>query len=235
MSTPVSSSAGMIKLPPVSYQTPLHRALLTCGIATSLIWLGTDILASLRYAGYDYPLDPISSLSAVDSPVKTIIMPLSMIYIVFKICFAFGVWVSASQKRDLRIVAVLLFAFSLTDVASSFFPLNLNEPLGSFTNIMHSILAGGVNVILILLLIGFGARAGGKWFRIYSYATLLGMVVMGVLPLLSGFNLSFDQIPEGFGVGERINAYGYMLWMLVLSIVLLRHSPKIHSDHLVVS
>jgi hypothetical protein len=234
MSMPVRSSAGLIRQPPVTHQTPVHRALLICGIAASLIWMGTDILAALRYDGYHYPLDPISSLSAVDSPVRAMMQPLSMIYLVLKISFACGVWVSASQKRDLRIIAALLFAFSLTDVASYFFPFYPNEPLGSFTNLMHSILAGGASVILILLIVAFGAGAGGKWFRIYSYATLLGMVLMGILPLLSGIKLSTDQIPEWFGVGERINAYGYMLWMLVLSAVLLRQSPKIHSGHLVV-
>jgi hypothetical protein len=230
MKARVIGSTGMLRFFQVIQQPQVHRALLASGIASSLVWLSSDILAAMRYDSYDYPLDPISSLSAVDSPVRAMIIPLSILYLVLKISFSFGVWGSANQKRDLRIVAGLLFAFSLTDVASYFFPFYPNEPFGSFTNLMHSILAGGVTVLLILLIIGYGAGAGGKRFRTYSFATLLVMVVMGVLPLISGMKLSTDQIPEWFGVGERINAYGYMLWILVLAIVLLQRRSKIPSN-----
>jgi hypothetical protein len=196
--------------------------LLVCGILTSLIWLGTDIIAALRYEGYSYPFDPISGLSAIDSPTKSFVTSLSYVYIVLKAVFALGVWNSAGQKRSLRITAGLLFAWVLTDLVASFVPWHPAEALGTFVNIMHGLFAGGITVLLIFLTIGFGATANGTWFRFYSYGTLLLMIILGALPLVSGFQITMDQPPEGFGVGERINAYGYMLWMMVLAIVLLR-------------
>ena len=225
METQITGSNDMVGSA-VTRHLMVRKVLLVCGIVASLIWLGTDILAALHYEGYSYPLDPISGLSAIDAPTRPFVIPLLNIYLGLKIAFALGVWISAGQKRTLRITAGLLFAFGLTDLASYFFPWHPAEPVGMSVNVMHAVLAGGLTVLLILLTIGFGASADGKWFRFYSYGTLLVMIVVGALPLLGGFRIAADQPPEWFGAGERINAYGYMLWMMVLAIVLLGIRPR---------
>ena len=204
-----------------------RKALLVCGIFASLIWLGTDIIASLRYEGYNFPFDPISGLSAVDAPTRAFIPPFINLYLMLKAAFSPGVWNAAGKNRSLRVTAGLLLASAITDLAGSFFPWNPTETLGSFVNMMHAILAGGITVLLIFLTIGFGANANGKRFRRYSYATLLLMLILGALPLVGGVQITADQPPEWFGVTERVNAYGYMLWMMVLAIVLLRNQVRI--------
>jgi hypothetical protein len=216
----------MVGSPAAPHSQIAQKVLFVCGILASLVWLGTDTLAALHYEGYSYPFDPISGLTAIGSPTRPFAVPLLGFYLGLKIAFAWGIWISAGQKRALHITAGLLFAFGLTDFVSFFFPWHPAEPVGMYINVMHGILAGGITVLLILLTIGFGASAGGKWFRIYSYGTLLVMIVMGALPLLGGFQIAADQIPEWFGAGERINAYGFMLWLVVLAIVLLRIQPK---------
>jgi hypothetical protein len=125
-------------------------------------------------------------------------------------------------------MAGLFFASGAIDLAASFFPWNPAEALlGSLTNIMHGILAGGAAVVLILLTIGFGAGADGRWFRLYSYGTLLVMIVSGgVMALFDPPSITATQPPPWFGVTERINGYGFMLWMVVLAIVLLRTQPE---------
>jgi hypothetical protein len=200
----------------------LRKLLLACGLLASLTWLGTDVFASLSYEGYRYPMDPISGLSATDAPTRSFVVPLDNLYAVLKIVFAVGVWVSAGQKRALRITAGLLFAFGLTDLAAYLFPWKPDEALWTFGNVMHGLLAGGLTVLLILMTIGFGANADGKGFRFYSYGTLLILIVVGALPLLAGVQLAGGQPPEWFGAGERINGYGYMLWMIGLAFVLMR-------------
>ena len=205
----------------------VRKALLLCGILASLTWLGTDILASLRYEGYNYPFDPISGLSAVDAPTRSFIPPFINLYLVLKAAFSLGVWNAAGKNRSLRVTAGLLLTSVITDLAGSFFPWNPNETLGTFVNMMHAILAGGVTVLLIFLTIGFGANADGKRFRRYSYATLLLMLILGALPVVGGVQITANQPPEWFGVTERVNAYGYMLWMMVLAIVLLRNQVRI--------
>jgi hypothetical protein len=144
-----------------------------------------------------------------------------------KIAFALGVWMSAGQKRTLRITAGLLFAWGVIDLAANFFPWNPTEAVGTPANIMHAILAGGMSVLLILLTIGFGASADGKWFRFYSYGTLLGFIVSGgVMAFFGAPRIEANLPPPWFGVTERIDAYGFMLWMMVLAIILFRIQPE---------
>jgi hypothetical protein len=55
--------------------------------------------------------------------------------------------------------------------------------VGSLANTLH-IIATAVTVLLILLIIGFGATADGKWFRLYAYATILLLIVTGAWAFL---------------------------------------------------
>ena len=210
----------------VTRRTTAPRVLLACGIASSLIWLGTDLIASLLYEGYSYPFQPISGLTATGAPGRPFVVALDYVYSVLKIAFAVGIWMSAGQKRSLRITAVLLFAWGIIDLVASFFPLNPGEALGTFANIMHAILAGGAAVILMMLAMGFGASADGRWFRWYSYGTLLVMILAGLLmAFVNSTPVEANLPPAWFGLTERINTYGYMIWMLVLAIVLLSARP----------
>jgi len=56
------------------------------------------------------------------------------------------------------------------------------EPL-TLTDTMHIAMAV-VTVLLMLLAIGFGTAALGKWFRLYSIATLVILVAFGTLTFL---------------------------------------------------
>jgi hypothetical protein len=207
-------------------QTKVRKILLVCGILSALIWMGADLLASLLYEGYNYPFQPISGLSALDSPVRSLVIPLVYIYVVLKITFAVGVWKTAGQKRSLQITAGSLFAWGLIDLATYFFPWDPNQDLFTLTNIIHGILAGGLALILMLLTITFGASADGKWFRYYSYGTLLVFLLAGgMMGLLGNPGMEGNQIPWWFGLAERINSYGFMLWMLTLAVILLLVKP----------
>jgi hypothetical protein len=102
--------------------------------------------------------------------------------------------------------------------------LHLGGAEATFTNTMHSILAG-VTVLLFLLAMGFGAFACGKRFRLYSIGTLLTLIVLGAVSgFMAGAQITqqgFTAPPQWFGLIERITIYGSMLWVAVLAIVLL--------------
>jgi hypothetical protein len=84
---------------------------------------------------------------------------------------------------------------------------------------MHSLFAG-IQVTPILVTLGFGAAAFQNWFRFYSIETIL--VLLGAGMVSFWLAASNPQAPQYFGLIERINVYGYLLWVLVLAIVLLR-------------
>ena len=211
----------------VTRHSKVRKTLLVCGILSALIWIGTDILASLLYEGYDYPFQPISGLSTPDSPVRSFLNPLLIPYTVLKIAFALGVWWSAGQKRTLRITASLLFAWGIGDLVAYFFPWKPNESLLTLNNVIHGILSGGLPVLSFLLIIVFGASADGKWFRFYSYGTLLAsFAASGVMAVFGNLQIDGGVIPPWFGLTERINTYGCMLWMLAFAAILLRLKPS---------
>lgn len=202
-----------------------RNLLLICGILASLLYVGTDTLAGMLWEGYSFTDQAVSELSAIGAPTAPFVVPLYLAYDVLMIAFGLGVWGLAGQKRALRVTAGLLVGIGVLGFVWVPFPIHMRGAEITFTDIMHSILAG-VNVLLFLLVIGFGANANGKRFRLYSIGTLLTLLVLGAVSgLMAGPQLTIGGViapPQWFGLGERINIYVSMLWVAVLAIVLLR-------------
>ena len=199
-----------------------RKALLVCGILSSLVYVGTDVLGALRWEGFSYTAQTVSELFAIGAPTRPFVVTLFSIHSVLQIAFGLGVWMSASSKRGLRITAGLLVGMGLVDlVAAPFFPMHLRGAERTPTDTMH-IIGAMVDVLFVLLIIGFGANASGKRFRVYSIGTILVLVVFGTLAGLDGPRLAANLPTPWMGVYERINIYGYMLWMAVLALALLR-------------
>jgi hypothetical protein len=200
----------------------VRKALLICGILASLLYVASDIVAAMRWVGYSYTAQSVSELRAIGAPTRPLLVPLLFIYTVLEIAFGLGVCGAAGRKRALRITGVLLIGLGVVDLSAPFFPMHLGGDLRG--DAMHLILTS-VTVLLILLIIGFGATADGKWFRFYSFVTLLILIVTGALAGLDAPRIAANLPTPWVGVRERINIYGYMLWMMVLAIVLLRVQP----------
>ena len=198
----------------------MKKVLLVCGVLSSLLYVGTDILAGMLWKGYSFTDQAISELSAIGAPTRPLVAPLLIIYIVLLLAFGFGVWRSAGRIRALRVTGGLWILIALIGIAWTPFPMHLGEPVSSLANTIHSIFAG-IQVVSTLLAIGFGAIAYRNWFRFYSIGTILTLLAAGVV----GFWLAATQgeiAPvRWFGVIERINVYGYLLWVAVLAVVLL--------------
>ena len=96
---------------------------------------------------------------------------------------------------------------------------------------MHATLTF-VLVLFILLVIGFGAIAFGKRFRLYSIATMLILLVFGALAGLDVPRVEANLPTPWLGVTERINIFGYLLWVVVLAIALLRVQVERSQDDL---
>ena len=200
----------------------VRKILLGCGIVSSVLYVATVVLAPRRWEGYSSSSQTVSELFAINAPTKPLVVPLFLTYSVLVIAFGMGVWASAGRKLALRVAAVGLIGKEVLGfVVTLFFPIHLRGVKATLTDNMHGILTG-VGVLFMLLAIGFGAAAFGKWFRIYSIATFLLLVVGGVLTGLDQPNLEPNLPTPWMGVWERFNIYAYMLWVVVLAIALLR-------------
>jgi hypothetical protein len=65
---------------------------------------------------------------------------------------------------------------------------------------------------------------------VYAIATILILLVFGILAGLDGSRLAANLPTPWMGVWERINIFGYMLWVVVLTIVLLRVQDTVAPD-----
>ncbi|MBI4500630.1 MAG: DUF998 domain-containing protein [Gemmatimonadetes bacterium] len=202
-----------------------RKALLVCGIAASLLYVTMNIIAPIRYDGYDWVSQVPSELSAIGAPTATFWFWLGMAYTFLVLAFGWGVWKAAGQNRPLRVVGGLIFASGLLGFIWPFGPMHQREVLAAggatFSDTLHLIL-GAVTVPLFLLTMGFGAAAFGKRFRVYSIATVVLGLVFGVLTGVEAPRLQANLPTPWIGVWERINIGVYLLWVVVLAITLLR-------------
>jgi len=198
-----------------------RRALLVCGMVSSLLYIATDVLGAVRWDGYSYTSQSISELMAIGAPSRPLVVPLLLTYDFLVIAFALGVWGSAGRKRALRVVAGLLVGYGVVGLAGPFAPMHQRGVKGTLTDTLH-ITITIVLVFFILLAIGFGTNAFGRRFRLYSVGTILILVGFGALTGLDGPRLAANLPTPWMGVYERINVFGFLLWVAVLAVGLLR-------------
>ena len=200
----------------------VRRILLVCGILSSLLYVATDILAAMQWEGYSSASQTVSELIAINAPTRPFVVPLFLTYSVLVIAFGSGVWQSAGEKCALRFAAIGLIGKEVLGlVVTLFAPIHLRGTELTLTDTMHGALTF-VGVLFMLLAIGYGAKAFGKRFRLYSIGTFLLLVVFGVLTGLDQPRLAANLPTPWMGVWERISIFAYMLWVVVLAIVLLR-------------
>jgi hypothetical protein len=87
-----------------------------------------------------------------------------------------------------------------------------------------------ITVALMLFEIGFGAAALGEGFRLYSIATVVVLAFFGSLTFIDAPGVAANLPTPWLGVWERINVLGFMLWVAVLSVSLLRRRAMVPSQ-----
>jgi hypothetical protein len=208
----------------------VRKILLGCGIVSSVWYVITDVLGTLRYPGYRYTEQQFSELLAVGSPVRPLMIALNEFpYNLLVAASAVGVWTSAAPKRAARITGAMLLGFAVSGMVTGvIFPMNTREALaageGTLRNAMHPV-GTIVMSLFIVLAMAFGSRLLGRRFRYYTYATIAILVVFGGLTSLQVGQLEANEPTPWMGITERINIYATMLWVAVLAIGLLR-APK---------
>lgn len=199
----------------------VRKVLLACGILSSLIYAAMNILGAMRWEGYSSASQTVSELSAIGAPPRPLVVSLGIVYQVLVVAFGWGVWESAGRKRALRVVGGLLVSYGVVGLAAPFAPMHQRGAEPTLTDTMHIVLTI-VTVLLMLLAMGLGAAAFGKRFRLYSIATILTLLVFGSLAGLDGPRIAANLPTPWAGVTERICIGGYLLWVVALSIALLR-------------
>ena len=90
-----------------------RRALLICGIVSSFLYVGMNVLVPMRWPAYSSASQTVSELSAIGAPTRSLWVPLGIVYTVLMAAFGWGVLASAGRNRRLSIVGSLLVAYGL--------------------------------------------------------------------------------------------------------------------------
>jgi hypothetical protein len=200
-----------------------RNALLICGILSSAVYVAANVVAALSWRGYSSASQTVSELSAIGAPSRSVWVPLGIAYDLLLIGFGVGVWRYAGRERGLRVTATLLVIIGA--VGTLWPPMHLRGTATTLTDTVHIIFAGVV-AALTLVAIGFGATSFGPRFRLYSIATLVAMVVFGVLAGVQGPRIAANLPTPWVGIAERVNIGGYLLWVVVLAVALLRRESR---------
>jgi len=116
----------------------------------------------------------------------------------------------------------LLFAYAAIGfLGPTFFEMNVRGTGESTRDVLHIALTG-VLVLFILAAVAVGASIRERWFRLYSFATLLVMVVFGVLTSFTMRGVGTGDPTPWVGIMERVNIGAFLLWVVVLAVSLLR-------------
>ncbi len=204
----------------------LGRVLLACGVLSSLLYAAADILGGMRYPGYSFSSQAISELMAVGAPSEAFVDPLFIMYGVLVVTFGIGVYREGTGAggRWLRLTGGLLIGYAVIGFTGpTLFEMHQRGAVGGGHDSAHVILTA-LLVVLLLSAMAVGAFTFGRRFRIYSFATILAVVVVGIATVPYARLLAAGQPTPGLGVVERINVYASLLWLAVFAIALMQRS-----------
>lgn len=210
--------------PSVGLPDGLQSILLACGIIAPLLYLGTDLLAGKLLKGYSFSAQSMSELSAAGSPVRPLVVALTLAASACLVAFGAGVWRAAGQAILPRIVAGLMIANAVTGwVAALFFPNRFGERPRFGT---PGVLLMFLSVLCFVLAMVFGAFAFSGWLRILSIAIPAAYILLAGLRLASAAP-SPRETAALIGTQERTMAYSFLGWVLALAVYLLLYSSRV--------
>lgn len=192
-----------------------RKILLACGMLSSLLYIGRDLAALLSYPSYDFANQVISELSAVGVPSRGIDVAIGRVYGLLMVLFGVGTWLSARNKRGLRITGVFLAAAAI--FGSFWPPMHMRGAPTGLTDTLH-IVWTAVWLIATMIAMGFAGAALGKRFFYYTIATVCVMLLFGALTGLQGPHVAANLPTPWIGIYERINIGAFLLWVVVLAV-----------------
>ncbi|HPS42646.1 MAG TPA: DUF998 domain-containing protein [Anaerolineaceae bacterium] len=196
---------------------PLQRVLLSCGIIAALLYLGTDLLAGKLVKGYHIFVHSMSDLSAAGSSVRPLVLTLNLVAGVCLIAFSVGIWNAAGPAILPKIISVLITLNVLASLVSAiFFPNTLGErPVFATPGVLLMF----ISVLSFVLAMVFGAFAFPNWMRILSIIIPAIYILLAALRFITA-SLSPVKTEGLIGTQERTMVWGFLLWIVSLSIYL---------------
>jgi hypothetical membrane protein len=198
------------------------KSLLLAAVAAVVVYAIGDVLSGLLYDGYSYINQAISELSAFGSPVRPLMVTAILIHNVLLLAFGIGL-LRVARRRSLWWIGALQVAeFVLAGIAThTFWAMSSRGMAAGFNDTMHITLSAVFGLLMVAMMI-LSAVAYPGWFRLYALATTVVVAGFGIASSLAMRGIEQNDTPWVGGF-ERINAYAYFAWLVVLAVMVIRH------------
>jgi hypothetical membrane protein len=197
-----------------------NRVLLMAGIAAVVVYAIGDLLSALLYHGYSHRDQAISELSAFGSPVRPLMVTVILIHGVLVLAFGVGV-LRASRRKSLSWVGGLLIAIGVVGFPTHTVWATSSRGMEAGLNDTMHIILSAVFSVLVVAAMALSAVAYKGWFRFYALATIAVVVGFGMAASFAIQGIEQNDTPWAGGF-ERINAYAYFAWLVVLAVTVMR-------------
>lgn len=200
---------------------PANRVLLMAGIAAVVVYAVGDVLSGVLYNGYSFRNQAISELSAFGSPVRALMVTAILIHGALLLAFGIGI-LRVAEQRNLRWVGWLLVAgfFVVGLWSHTIWAMSSRDMATGFNDTMHIALTGVFSLLVVAMMVLSAVAYRGR-FRLYSLLTVLVISVFGMASMFAMRGLDQNDTPWA-GAFERINAYAYFAWLIVLAVTVMR-------------
>lgn len=205
----------------------MYKALLYCGILSSLWYTFMNLFVPLHYPGYSSTSLTVSELSAIGAPTRILWVLLGTLYPLFYAAFGWGVLQVSGNNKKLKILAALIIGYSIFNLYWP--PMHTREAIAAGARSLSDTLHIAWTIVTVLLFIctmGFGAAASGKKFRIYTIISIILLVGFGILTSRHAPDLEANLPTPMMGLWERINQYIFFLWVIALSVQLIKKNEN---------
>lgn len=209
----------------------MRKALLICGILSSLWYVGINIFVPMHYEGYNMVTQTVSELSAINAPTRIEWFLLTLLYPVLLLFFGWGILNSGDGNRRLSIAGSLIIAYSIMNFYWP--PMHQREVIaaggGTLTDTLHIIWAI-MTLLFNVLIMWFGAAALGKRFRFYTITTWVIFAIFGTLTFMESPHIEANLPTPYIGLWERINIGAFLVWIVFFAINLLQKKKLLNSS-----
>jgi hypothetical protein len=198
------------------------KSLLLAAVTAVVVHVIGDIVSGLWYEGYSYLNQAISELSAFGSPVRPLMVTVILTHNVLLLALGIGL-LRVARRRSLWWIGALQVAeFVLAGIAThTFWAMSSRGMATGFNDTMHITLSVVFSLLVVAMMI-LSAVAYPGWFRLYALATTVVVVGCGMASSLAMAGIGQNDTPWAGGF-ERINAYAYFAWLVVLAVMVIRH------------
>lgn len=204
-----------------------RKRLLACGVLSSVLYVGAELVAARRYPGYSDRSQVVSELLGSSAPTRPFMVATAgPPYNLLMAPFAAGASATAGGKRAGSVTGSLLAGYATASAAGAFlFFMDQRDVLAAGEGTRRKVMHGPSTLVLshfLLGAMGSGAKLLGKRFRTYRYGTMVILVAFGGLTGMHISRFGTGEPTPWAGITERINIYATMLWIAALAVGLLR-------------